>query len=147
MTAATVPREILLVEDNPLDARLLQEYFAANDSPHNIHRVRDGESALSFLYHGVEFTNAPRPDVVLLDLHLPEMSGFEVLAAIKQHEHLKDIPVIVLTGSNNEEDIQRAYDLQANCYLEKPHGPDGFNKLIEVIEQFWLRSASLPKRA
>ncbi|MCA9122137.1 MAG: response regulator [Planctomycetaceae bacterium] len=146
MTAATVPREILLVEDNPLDAKLLQEYFTASDSPHNIHRVRDGESALSFLYHGVEYTNAPRPDVVLLDLHLPEMSGFEVLAAIKQHEHLKDIPVIVLTGSNNEEDIQKAYDLQANCYLEKPHGPDGFNNLIQVIEQFWLRSASLPRR-
>ncbi|HRX82052.1 MAG: response regulator [Planctomycetaceae bacterium] len=146
MTEATIPRDVLLVEDNPLDARLLQEYFAANDPSHHIHRVRDGESALSFLYHGVEYTNAPRPDVVLLDLHLPEMSGFEVLAAIKQHEHLRDIPVIVLTGSNNEDDIQRAYDLQANCYLEKPHDSEGFGKLMEAIEQFWLRSATLPKR-
>lgn len=146
MTAMTCPRDILLVEDSPLDARLLQEYFAGNKPPHNVHRVRDGESALSFLYHGVEYTDAPRPDVVLLDLNPPEMSGFEVLAAIKQHEHLKDIPVIVLTGSNNEQDIQRAYDLQANCYLEKPHDADGFSKLIEVLDRFWLRSATLPKR-
>ncbi|MDA1050385.1 MAG: response regulator [Planctomycetota bacterium] len=146
MTAVTCPREILLVEDNPFDARLLKEYFARNDPPHNVHTVRDGESALSFLYRGVEYTDAPRPDVVLLDLNLPEMTGFEVLAAIKQHEHLKDIPVIVLTGSSNEADIRRAYDLQANCYLQKPHDAEGFGKLLEVLDRFWLRSATLPNR-
>ena len=84
---------------------------------------------------------------MLLDLNLPEMTGFEVLAAIKQHEYLKDVPVIVLTGSDDDADIKRAYDLQANCYLKKPQDAEGFSKLLEVLDEFWLRSATLPKRS
>lgn len=140
------PIEILLVEDNPVDARLLEAYFGKSVAQYNLHVVRSGEEALSFLYHGVEFTDAPRPDVVLLDLHLPEMTGFEVLAAIKNHQHLKDIPVIVLTVSTADEDVQRAYDLQANCYLTKPQDPEGFDALMNAIDEFWLQRAKLPKR-
>ncbi len=137
--------EILLVEDNPVDARLLQAYFCEAADRYNLHVVQSGEEALSFLYHGVEFTNAPRPDVVLLDLHLPEMTGFDVLAAIKNHQHLKDVPVIVLTGSTAEEDVQRAYSLQANCYLTKPTDPDDFAALMKTVDEFWLQRAKLPK--
>lgn len=140
------PIEILLVEDNPVDARLLEAYFGDAATKYNLHVVRSGEEALSFLYNGVEFTNAPRPDVVLLDLHLPEMTGFDVLAAIKNHQHLKDVPVIVLTGSTSDEDIQRAYALQANCYLTKPTDPADFAKLMEAIDSFWLQRAKLPNR-
>jgi CheY-like chemotaxis protein len=105
----------------------------AHDS--KVHVVQSGEEALSFLYHGVEFTDAPRPDVVLLDLNLPEMTGFDVLAAIKQHEHLQDVPVIVLTGSTAEEDIRQAYELRASCYLTKPRAPEGYTELIETIDK------------
>jgi len=138
--------EILLVEDSPVDARLMEAYFGESTGSYNLHVVRSGEEALSFLYHGVEFTNAPRPDVVLLDLHLPEMTGFEVLAAIKNHQHLKDIPVIVLTVSMADEDVKRAYDLKANCYLTKPHDPEGFDALMKAINELWLHRAKLPKR-
>ena len=140
------PIEILLVEDSPVDARLLQEYFGESAGKYNLHLVRSGEEALSFLYHGVEFTNAPRPDVVLLDLHLPEMTGFEVLAAIKNHQHLKNIPVIVLTASEAEEDVKQAYELQANCYLTKPQEPESFAALMKAIDEFWLQRTTLPNR-
>jgi len=138
--------EILLVEDNPADALVLEAYFGKFSDKYALHCVRSGEAALSFLFHGVEYSDAPRPDLVLLDLHLPEMTGFEVLAAIKQHEHLKDIPVIVLTGSSAEDDVKQAYALQANCYLTKPDGTAGFDELINAIEDFWLRRATLPKK-
>ena len=138
--------EILLVEDNPVDARLMEAYFGESTARYHLHVVRSGEEALSFLYHGVEFTNAPRPDVVLLDLHLPEMTGFEVLAAIKNHRHLKDVPVIVLTGSTANDDVQRAYALQANCYLTKPTDPEDFAELMKAIDEFWLQRAKLPNR-
>ncbi|MEO8496468.1 MAG: response regulator [Planctomycetota bacterium] len=140
------PIQILLVEDNPIDARVLEVYFRDAANKYQLHLVRSGEAALSFLYHGVEFTNSPRPDVVLLDLHLPEMTGFDVLAAIKNNEHLKDIPVIVLTGSTASDDVQRAYALQANCYLSKPHDAEGFDALMKSIDDFWLQRAMLPKR-
>ncbi len=134
MTATAHPIEILLVEDNPLDARLLQEVFSLRDITYHVHVVPDGERALAFLYRGVEYADAPRPDVVLLDLHLPEMTGFEVLAAIKQHAHLKDIPVIVLTGSTDEADARRAMELQANFYLNKPNDAGGFADVADTVD-------------
>ena len=140
------PIEILLVEDNPADVRLFEAHLGKSTTNHQLHCARSGEEALSFLYHGVEFTDAPRPDVVLLDLRLPEMTGLEVLAAIKQHEHLMDIPVIVLTASTADDDIQRAYALHANCYLMKPQDPKGFAELIDAIDEFWLQRATLPCR-
>jgi CheY-like chemotaxis protein len=138
--------DILLVEDNPTDVRLLETYFADSDAKYKLQVVETGEAALSFLYHGVEFTDAPRPDVVLLDLNLPKMTGFEVLAAVKQHDHLKDIPVIVLTGSTDDDDIKKAYSLQANCFLKKPQDPESFAALIQVVDEFWLQHAALPGR-
>jgi len=141
---STRPIEVLLVEDNPLDARLFEVHLGKSELEHQLHCVRSGEAALSFLYHGVEFTDAPRPDVVLLDLHLPEMTGFEVLAAIKQHQHLKDIPVIVLTGSAAEEDVQQAFSLHANSYLTKPHDAAGFTEVIKMIDQLVTNGTSLP---
>ena len=140
------PIEILLVEDNPADARILEAYFGNSVGNYHLHVVRSGKDALSFLYHGVEYTYAPRPDIVLLDLNLPEMTGFEVLAAIKQHEHLNGIPVIVLTQSTAEEDIRQAHSLHASCYLTKPQTREGFTELIEAIDHFWLQRASLPTR-
>ena len=138
--------EILLVEDNPVDALFLETYFDKFPEKYALHTVQSGEAALSFLFHGVEFSDAPRPDIVLLDLHLPEMTGFEVLAAIKQHQHLKDIPVIVLTASTVDEDVKQAYSLQANCYLTKPADGAEFDELINAIDDFWLRRAMLPNR-
>ncbi len=138
------PIEILLVEDNPADVRVLETYFRNSVGGYRLHVVRCGEEALSFLYHGVEYTNAPRPDIVLLDLNLGEVTGFEVLAAIKRHEHLSDIPVIVLTGSTAEDDIRQAYALQASCYLTKPQDQEGFAELLGAIDRFWLQRASLP---
>lgn len=137
--------DILLVEDNPVDARILEAYVANAGTQYKLHVVTTGEKALSFLYRGVEFTDAPRPDVVLLDLNLPEMTGFDVLAAVKQHAHLRDIPVIVLTGSADETDVKKAYSLQANCYLTKPQDPEGFDRLLRAIDEFWLKQATLPK--
>mgnify|MGYP003571993611 CR=1 FL=1 len=140
------PIEVLLVEDNPMDVKLFETHLGDSPTDYTLHVVRSGEQALSFLYHGVEYTDAPRPDVVLLDLNLPEMTGFEVLAAIKQHEHLKNIPVIVLTCSTDEDDVARAYTLQANCYLKKPVDSVGFANLIKAIDEFWLQRASFPDR-
>ena len=140
------PIQILLVEDNPSDVRMFETHLDHSTTAHKLHCARSGEEALSFLYHGVEFTDAPRPDVVLLDLSLPEMSGLEVLAAIKQHEHLMDIPVIVLTASTADDDVERAYALHANCYLVKPQDPEGFVELIKAIDAFWLQRATLPSR-
>lgn len=130
------PLDVLLVEDNPADALLLKTHLGNSGRDYTVHGVQSGEEALSFLYRGVEFTDAPRPDIVLLDLNLPEMSGFEVLAAIKQHEHLQDIPVIVLTGSTEEKHIQQAYELKASCYLTKPREPEDYTELDETILKF-----------
>ena len=138
--------DLLLVEDNPVDVRLLEAYFAAADGKYKLHVVQTGEQALSFLYHGVEFTDAPRPDVILLDLNLPDVTGFEVLAAVKQHEHLQGIPVIVLTGSTDDADVTKAYSLQANCFLKKPQDPEEFADLMRAIDDFWLRHATLPAK-
>lgn len=137
------PIAVLLVEDNPADARLLESHFEAAAREYHLYTVRSGEEALSFLYHGVEFSDAPRPDVVLLDLNLPEMTGFEVLAAIRQHEHLKGIPVIVLTGSTDAEDVKRAYALEASCYLTKPPEAEGYAALIENIDEFLRQKTSV----
>ncbi len=138
--------EILLVEDNPADVRILETYFAGANSKYNLHVVETGEAALSFLYRGVEYTDAPRPDIVLLDLKLPEMTGFEVLAAVKQHDYLMDIPVIVLTGSTDNADVQKAYSLKANCFLKKPDNTESFAELIQAIDQFWLQRVTFPAR-
>jgi chemotaxis family two-component system response regulator Rcp1 len=137
--------EILLVEDSALDARVIQESFKKIEVPNRVHVVGNGERALAFLHRGVEFADAPRPDLILLDLLLPEVSGLEVLSAIKQTKHLRAIPVIVLTRSEEDSDAFQAYDLQANCYLNKPHNIEGFIEIARTIAKLWLRHIPVPR--
>jgi chemotaxis family two-component system response regulator Rcp1 len=136
--------EILLVEDNPGDVRLIQEALRDGKVWNNPHVVTDGEAALDFVYRRPPFTNVPRPDMILLDLNLPKKDGREVLAVIKGDHDLKRIPVVVLTTSKEEEDVHRAYNLAANCYVTKPVEFDEFMKVIRAIEDFWLTIVALP---
>jgi chemotaxis family two-component system response regulator Rcp1 len=117
---------ILLVEDNPGDVRLMREALATNGMSGTLHVVEDGEQALSYLKGREPFKNAPRPDIIFLDLNLPRRDGREVLAEIKANEALRRIPVIVLTTSESDSDIQRAYELYANCYVKKPADLDEY---------------------
>lgn len=112
--------EILLVEDSPGDVRLTREALKEAKMRNNLHVVGDGVEAMSFLRKKDKYANAPRPDLILLDLNLPKKDGREVLAEIKSDEDLKNIPVVVLTISKSEEDILRSYNLHANCYVTKP---------------------------
>ncbi len=139
------PVEILLVEDNPGDVRLTQEVFKEGRLSNHMHVVGDGVEALSFLRRQGKYAGAVRPDIVLLDLNLPKKDGREVLSEIKQDEDLKRIPVVVLTTSSAEQDILRAYDLHANCYISKPVDLDEFIKVVRTIEDFWLQIVRLPQ--
>jgi CheY-like chemotaxis protein len=135
----------LLVEDNPGDVRLIQEALRDGKVWNNPHVVGDGEAALDFVYRRGPFADAPRPDMVLLDLNLPKKDGREVLAVIKSDHDLKRIPVVVLTTSKEEEDVLRAYNLAANCYVTKPVEFEEFMKVIRAIEDFWLTIVALPQ--
>lgn len=140
------PVDILLVEDNPGDIRLTQEAFRAGDITNTLHVVRDGIEALDFLYQRNEYTDAPRPDLVLLDLNLPRKDGDHVLEDIRNSADpdLQALPVIILTSSEAEEDIARSYKLQANAYLTKPVDPGAFIDRINTLEEFWLSIVRLP---
>jgi chemotaxis family two-component system response regulator Rcp1 len=138
------PIEILLVEDNPGDIRLTQEALKENKVYNNLHVVNDGIEAMSFLYREGTFTQKPRPDLVLLDLNLPKMNGREVLSRIKGDTQLRRIPVVVLTTSQAEEDIAKAYDLYANCYVTKPVDLEKFIEVVRSIEDFWVTIVKLP---
>ncbi len=139
------PVEILLVEDSPSDADLAMETLGESKIVNNLHIVEDGVAALEFLHHQGKYTNAPRPDVILLDLNLPKKSGLEVLTEIKNHPHLMRIPVVVLTTSSAEEDILKSYSLHANCYITKPVDFMQFTNVVRLIEDFWLAVVKLPK--
>ena len=134
----------MLVEDNPGDVRLVQETFREGKVCNNLEITRDGVEAMAFLRHEGQFASAPRPDLILLDLNLPRKNGSEVLAEIKADEKLKRIPVVILTASQAEEDIVKAYDLYANCYLTKPIDLDQFISLVNAIKSFWLSIVKLP---
>ena len=138
------PIEILLVEDNPGDVRLTREALTANKIRNTLHVVADGVQALAFLRKQGKHANAPRPHIILLDLNLPKKDGREVLAEIKGNGDLRRIPVVVLTTSGAEEDILKAYDLNANCYVTKPVNLDSFIKVVRSIESFWLTIVELP---
>jgi two-component system, chemotaxis family, response regulator Rcp1 len=143
-TARAAPIHILLVEDNPGDVRLTQEAFREADPAVRIHVAVDGVEALAFLRRNGKHGQAPRPDIILLDLNLPKMDGREVLAHIKDDDDLRTIPTIVLTTSASEADITKSYQLQANCYLNKPVELDAFENLVKSIDDFWLTKAQLP---
>ena len=138
--------EILMVEDNPGDVRLTREALKGGKVLNQLHVVEDGVAALDFLYRRPPHQNAPRPDLILLDLNLPKMDGREVLARIKSDDSLKIIPVVVLTTSQAEEDVLRAYRLSANCYVTKPVDLHQFNRIVQAVEEFWLTVVSLPPR-
>jgi two-component system, chemotaxis family, response regulator Rcp1 len=140
------PIEILMVEDNPGDVRLTREALKGGKVLNQLHVVEDGVAALDFLYRRAPHQNAIRPDLILLDLNLPKMDGRQVLATIKSDDSLKLIPVVVLTTSQAEEDVLRAYRLSANCYVTKPVDLHQFNRIVQAIEQFWLTVVSLPPR-
>lgn len=139
-----IPIEILLVEDSPGDVRLTQEALQGGRVANNLHVVEDGEEAMQFLRKRGKYADAPRPDLILLDLNLPKKDGREVLQEIKNDEYLRRIPVVILTTSSAEEDIIRTYDNHANCYVTKPMAFDQFMNAIKSIEDFWLAIVKLP---
>jgi two-component system, chemotaxis family, response regulator Rcp1 len=140
----STPTQVLLVEDNPGDVRLMQEAIREAHMPIHLHVATDGMEALEFLRREGDLCQAPRPDLILLDLNLPRLDGREVLASIKADESLKTIPTVILTTSENEGDIVKSYELQANCYLSKPVEFEAFEGLVRSICDFWLTKAKLP---
>jgi len=138
--------DILLVEDNPGDVRLAREALKESKVYNNIFVVEDGVEAMDFLRRNGKYRGMPRPDLILLDLNLPRKSGREVLAEVKTDDSLKRIPVVVLTVSRDEEDILKAYNLHANCFVTKPIDFEQFVKITKSIEDFWLTIVKLPPK-
>ncbi len=138
--------QILLVEDNPADVVLTKENFISGKIIVNIDDVSDGVEALSYLKKEGEYTNAPTPDLILLDLNLPKKNGIEVLTEIKADRHLKKIPVVILTSSNAERDIVKTYNLHASSYVMKPVDLAGFTEIVQAIEGFWFKVVKFPKK-
>jgi len=142
--AHRAPVEILLVEDNPGDIRLIQEAFKESGFSSRLSVARDGEQAMAFLRQEGEYSKSPRPAFIILDLNLPRKDGREVLADVKKDKALRQIPVVVLSTSTSTEDILRAYDLHANCYVPKPLDIEHLVQLGRSLEEFWLSTAILP---
>lgn len=137
--------DILLVEDSPGDIRLTMEALKESRIINNLHIVNDGVEAINFLMKTGEYAKAQTPDLILLDLNLPKINGFEVLKKIKEDETLKVIPVVVLTTSQSERDILQSYQLHVNCFVSKPIEFDEFFNVIRTIEDFWFTIVKLPK--
>jgi len=138
------PIEILLVEDCADEAELTMHSLRDGRIRNRIHWVEDGEEALAFLHREGRHSGAPRPDLILLDLRLPRMSGHEVLNAVKKDPRLLRIPVVIMTESDDEKDVLMAYDHHANCYVTKPVDMDKFIEAVRSIEDFWLTVVHLP---
>jgi CheY-like chemotaxis protein len=142
------PVELLLVEDNPDDAELTINTLRGGSicglRGLRVHHVEDGEQAMAFLGREGRYANAPRPDLILLDLEMPRMNGLEVLAAVKEHPNWRRIPVVMMTSSSKEEHVLSAYGRHANCYVTKPVDLDEFIAVVRSIEDFWLSLVRLP---
>ena len=145
VTELMKPVEILLVEDNPGDVRLTKEALKEAKVINNLTVLKDGVEALAFLRQQGTYVNAVTPHLILLDLNLPRKDGREVLAEIKADEKLKRIPVVVLTTSQDEQDVFKSYNLHANCYVTKPVDLEQFMTVVKSIEDFWLGIVMLPK--
>ena len=143
----TIPIEVLLIEDNPADADLVRESLAESKLFLHLSVVPDGEQGMALLRREGGFAGAPRPDLILLDLNLPRMSGREVLAEIKKFAELRSIPVVVLTSSDAEVDILQSYDLGASCYITKPVDLDSFLTIVSKLEDFWFTVVKLPPKS
>lgn len=139
------PAQILLVEDNPGDVGLTLEALKEATLPNKLTVVKNGADALSLLRRQGQYAGAARPDLILLDLNLPKKDGRKVLAEIKGDDNLKRIPVVILTTSEDEQDVLESYNLHANCYIVKPLDLDRFITVVKSIEDFWLRIVVLPK--
>lgn len=139
--------DVLLVEDSPGDVRLTREAFAGANQRIQLHVASDGVEAMAFLRREGPHADAPRPDIILLDLNLPRMDGREVLSLIKDDDDLGTIPTVILTTSEAEADILQSYKLRANCYLSKPVELDSFDALVKSINEFWVTRVRLPQRA
>jgi CheY-like chemotaxis protein len=148
MNATNTPTsvEILLVEDNPGDARLARQGLRQCKIPNTLHLVDDGVKAMAFLHRQGEYATVPRPDLILLDLNMPRKDGREVLREIKEDASLKTIPVVILTTSRAEEDINKTYALHGNCYVTKPLDLPQFLEVVKSIEDFWFSTVRLPSR-
>lgn len=140
------PVEILLVEDNPADVELTMEALQDGKLLNHISVAQDGMEAMAFLKREAPFGNAPRPDLILLDLNLPRKNGFEVLEEVKSDPKLMQIPVVVLTTSNADRDVVKSYDLKANCYVCKPVELDEFLSFVRSTQEFWLEIVHLPPK-
>jgi two-component system, chemotaxis family, response regulator Rcp1 len=139
------PIQILLVEDNPGDVRLTAETLRAGKVANELHVAKDGEVAMAFLRREEPHADAPRPDLVILDLNLPRKDGIEVLSEIKQDDSLHVIPIVILTTSAAERDVLQSYELKANAYVTKPIGVHDFIAAVTSIEDFWLNIVRLPR--
>jgi two-component system response regulator len=142
---ARKPFHILLVEDSPADVLLTKEALSDSKLLVELHVTENGMQAMEFLRHNGAYSEAPTPDLVLLDLNLPLKDGREVLAEVKADPHLRSIPVVVLTTSQAEEDVLRAYGLHANCYITKPVDFESFVNVVRSIQQFWFSIVTLPR--
>jgi two-component system, chemotaxis family, response regulator Rcp1 len=138
------PLNVLLVEDNPGDIRLMREALR-NGATKKLDAVEDGEEALAYLRREAPYADAPKPDLIFLDLNLPKKDGREVLNEIKKDERWRRIPVVILTTSEAERDIYGAYELHANCYIKKPTDLDEYMEVIRACETFWLHIVRLPR--
>jgi two-component system, chemotaxis family, response regulator Rcp1 len=136
--------QILIVEDNPADARLVREVMRDSKILNEIHWVPDGVEALAFLRRAGKYASAPRPSLIFLDLNMPRKDGRDVLREVKADPELRSIPVVVMTSSQAEEDIARAYDQHANCYVRKPIDFAQFHEVVKSIESFWFSTVELP---
>ncbi len=136
--------QILMAEDNPADARLVQEAMKEAKILNDLHVVPDGVEAMAFLRREGRYSEAPRPNLIFLDLNMPRKDGREVLSEIKDDEDLRRIPVVVMTSSKAEEDIARAYNEHANCYVRKPIDFDQFHAVVKAIASFWFTTVELP---
>ncbi|MBA2593028.1 MAG: response regulator [Pseudomonadota bacterium] len=139
------PATVLFIEDSPSDVLMTREALDQAKVLIDLHVIDNGIDALAFLRRKGRYATAPRPDLILLDLNLPKKDGREVLREIKSDEALKRIPVVILTTSNAEEDVMRAYGLHANCYVTKPFDFEGLAKVVRSIERFWFTVVTLPK--
>lgn len=138
--------KILLVEDNPADARLVKEYYQDSETDIIIRHVVNGVEALDYLYQRNDYKNASLPDIIILDMNLPKVEGMTVLKTLKEDEILNDIPVIVFGTSDDSKEIKNAYKSHANCYIVKPIDYDNFNEILSSIENFWISLVRLPSK-
>lgn len=144
---AVTPVEILLVEDNEDDVFLTVQAFRKGKVRNNVHVAGDGVDALSFLRREGKHAQAPRPDIILLDLNLPRMNGHELLKQVKESKEFRSIPVIILTTSKADEDVAVAYQCHSNCFITKPVVMEEFEKVIRTIEDFWFMIVRLPPKS